>query len=65
MKRAVILYLSDKVNPWNIKGLQEALLEVDAGKSGELASDQFIRCLSKCQMKFSDGEVDRLINEMI
>ena len=59
------MYLSDKVNPLNIKELQESLSEVDGGKNGELESDKFIRCLSKCQMKFTDGEVDRLIDEII
>lgn len=61
VKNAVIFYLSLKVNPLNVKGLQDALSQVDASGKGELDSDTFIRCLSKCEMKFNTGQVDELI----
>jgi len=38
-KHAVILYLSDRVNPLNIKGLQAALSMKDESKMGELSSE--------------------------
>lgn len=55
------MYLSDRVNPMNIKGLQQALSGEDGAKNGELTSDKFIRCLSQCEMKFMPNEVERLI----
>ena len=65
VKTAVINYLSLRVNPMNIKGLQETLKQQDASGTGELPSDQFIRCLSKCQMKFMDDEVENLIDTIV
>lgn len=61
----MILYLSERVNPDNIRGLQEALYTIDENKVGELPSDAFIKCLSQSQMKFMPNEVDRLIQTMV
>lgn len=61
----MIIYLSDRVNPLNIKQLQETLYAQDGKKEGILPSDTFVRALSLCEMKFLDGEVDRLINAMV
>ena len=63
-KRCVILYLSEKVNPYNLKGLYEALVSEDEEQSGVMTSEMFVRCLSKSQMKFTDREVEGLITDI-
>jgi Ca2+-binding EF-hand superfamily protein len=52
------------VTPNNIEGLQKMLTEVDKDQSGFLSNDAFVRCLSQSQMKVTDREVAKLIEEL-
>lgn len=61
IKQAAFAYLSSKVNPMNVKGIHAALVALDPSGSGELPTDQFVKCLSSADMKFLPGEVDKLI----
>ena len=46
VKNATLNYLSAKVTPNNIKGLQESLAGMDTSKDGFLQNQDFMRCLS-------------------
>jgi len=48
----------------NVKGIHEALVALDPSGSGELPTDQFVKCLSQAEMKLLPQEVDNLIENI-
>ena len=49
--------LSQKITPNNFNELKSALLEKDINKDGFVGNDDFVRCLSRSQMKCTEREV--------
>jgi Ca2+-binding EF-hand superfamily protein len=64
VKNAALQYFSKKITPNNFKELQNALNEKDSEGKGLVNSDDFIRCLSRSQMKCTEREVMQLVEEL-
>ena len=64
IKNAALQYLSKKITPNNFGELTSAFTEKDTNGSGFVKHDDFIRCLSKSNMKCSVREVQELVTEL-
>lgn len=64
IKNAALQYLSKKITPNNFGELTSAFNEKDTNGSGFVKHDDFIRCLSKSNMKCSVREVQELVSEL-
>lgn len=52
------------MTPNNYEGLQQILVQNDKEQSGLIDSNTFVRCLSSSQMKLTEREVEKLIQEL-
>ena len=64
IKNATLQYFSKKITPNNFTDLQTALIENDKVGQGLVGHDDFIRCLSRSNMKCTEFEVKSLVQEL-
>lgn len=64
IRKAVVLYLSQRIGANNFVDLQRECLSRDPGQTGTLPSMELFNCLTKSNMNVMEREFEELLNEL-